>query len=92
MTAEELLVERYLELEKKVEGLEKVVECNEEFIEQERDEISEYENLVSVLKKHLKKNEYGITIEFKNYIKEDKDDLDFLYDFFELGEEKKDEQ
>ena len=88
MTAEELLVERYLELEKKAADLEEIIEDKVELLEQKRDEVADYENLVSVLKIHLKKNEYGIFIEFKNYIEADKDDLDFLCDFFELWEEK----
>jgi hypothetical protein len=91
MTAEELLVERYLELEKKVAGLEEVIEDKEELLEQKRDEIFEYENLVSVLKKHLKRDKYGITIEFKSYIEEDREDIEFLSEFFELGEETKGE-
>lgn len=87
MTAEELLVERFIAMEKKVADLEEVIEDKEELLDEKRDEVADYENLVSVLKKHLKKNEYGIFIEFRNYIEEDKDDLDFLCDFFELGEE-----
>jgi hypothetical protein len=92
MTVEELFVERYIQMEKKVADLEEVIEDKEELLEQKRDEIFEYENLVSILKKHLSRDKYGITIELKNYIEKDKDDLDFLCDFFELGEEKEETQ
>lgn len=85
MTAEEFLVEKYLAMEKKVKEMEEVIEDKDETIEQKRDEISEYENLIAILKKRLKKNEYGISIEFKNYYEEDREDIEFLRDFFELG-------
>jgi hypothetical protein len=87
MTAEELLVERFIAMEKKVADLEEVIEDKEELLEQKRDEIFEYENLVSVLKKHLKRDKYGFCISFNNYIEKDREDIEFLSEFFELGEE-----
>ena len=88
MRAEELLVERYLEMEKKVENLKKVIEQNEESIEKKIDEIEDYETLFDILKSHLQFDKFGITIELKSYIEKDKDDLEILKDFFELVEEK----
>lgn len=87
MTVEELFVERYTQMEKKVADLEEVIEDKEELLEQKRDEVADYESLFCILKKHLKRDQYGISIELKNYIEADKDDIELLIDFFELGQE-----
>jgi hypothetical protein len=87
MTAEEFLVERYLSLEKKVAELEEVIEDKEELIEQKKDEICEYENLVKTLSKYMKVSEISVNFYLCKNIAEDMEDIDFLREFFELGEE-----
>ncbi len=91
MTVEELFVERYIQMERKIADLEEVIEDKEELLEQKRDEVADYESLFCslfcILKKRLKRDQYGISIELKNYIEADKDDMELLIDFFELGEE-----
>ena len=84
MRSDEFVVERLLSAEKKIEDLEEVVEDLNEMLACKRGEILEYKNFFEILKKRVKKDKYGIAIEFKNYIEDDKDDIEFVKAFFEI--------
>lgn len=84
MRADELLVERFLELEKKLELSKKIIEDLQYDNETAQEELADYENLVRILSKYLKSTKYGVSFEIKNYIEEEKADIDYLANFFEL--------
>lgn len=84
MTAEELLVERFLELEKKVLEKDNQIEDLQDDVDKAQEEIADFENLVHVLSKHINVTKYGVSFEFKNYIEEDKDDIDYLANYFDV--------
>jgi hypothetical protein len=88
MTAEELLVERFLELERQAKDAKEAI-CNlEEEAAELREELEKYETLIAVLCSHLKNTPYGVSIDFKNYVEEDREDIEFLKDFFAISEDK----
>ena len=84
MTAEEFVVDCYKQLKKDFDGAIKIIDELREDIEDKNEEISQYENLVSVLQKHISVDKYGINIEFRNYKAEDKDDIEYLKDYFDV--------
>ena len=84
MRADEFLVEKYLELEKQyAEVTQKLFES---FAEQEKltEELADFENLVHILSKHLTVTKFGVLFEFKNYIEEDKADIEYLASYFDV--------
>lgn len=84
MRADELLVERFLELEKKLELSKKVIEDLQYDNETAQEELADYENLVRVISKYLKVTKYGVSFEIKNYIEEEKADVDYLANYFDV--------
>ena len=91
MTAEEFVVDCYKQLRKDFEDAMKIIDELREDIEDKNEEISQYENLVSVLQNHISVDKYGITIDFRNYKSEDKDDIEYLKDYFDVDLEENDE-
>lgn len=91
MTAEEYLVDCYKQLKKEFDSAITLVENLREEIEEKNEEIIQYENLVSVIQKHLSSDKYGIDISFRNYKSEDKDDIEYLKDYFDVDFEENDE-
>ena len=87
MRADEFVVERLIQTEKKVSDLEEVVEDLNEMLAIKRGELIEYQNLVEILKKRFKQDKYGISIELKNYIEDDKEDIEFVKAFLETDKE-----
>ena len=84
MTAEEFVVDCYKQLKKDfTEQLKSLTSCVRT-LRTKNEEISKYENLVSVLQKHISVDKYGINIEFRNYKAEDKDDIEYLKDYFDV--------
>ena len=85
MTAEEFVVDCYKQLKKDFDEATKIINDLREDIEDKNEEISQYENLVSVLQNHLSVDKYGIiNIEFRNFKAEDKDDIEYLKDYFDV--------
>jgi phage regulator Rha-like protein len=84
MRADELLVERFLELEKKLKLAKKIIDDLKDDNETAKEELADYENLVRMLSKHLKVTKYGVFFEIKNYIEEEKADIDFLANYFDV--------
>ena len=91
MTAEELLVQRFLELEKKYESLNDQLEEAKESYADLSEELKEYQEVFSVLQRHLESNRYCVTIEFTKYTDEGKADLEVLKDFLDIDLEEEDE-
>lgn len=88
MRADELLVERFLELEKKYKERTKEqfdkIECLQDDFDNAQEEIADFENLVHILSKRMTVNKYGITFEFRNYVAEEKADIDYLANYFDV--------
>jgi predicted nucleic acid-binding Zn-ribbon protein len=91
MTAEEFLVECYKQLKEDFDEANKTIEELREDIDGKNDKISNYENLIYVLQKHISVDKYGISIEFRNYKAEDKDDIEYLKDYFDVDFSENDE-
>ena len=86
MRADEFLVERYLELEKKCKALEEKIQMMEDASEEAMEEVADYDNLVHILSKYLAVNKYTVTFELKKYVDEDKSDILYLKNYFDLTE------
>lgn len=86
MRADELLVERYLQMEKKLAGSDEVIDDLHEMVAEKMDEIKEYENLIAFLQMHLKQNEFGVFFEFYNHRASHPADIEYLSSFFEINE------
>ena len=84
MTAEELLVERYIELEK--ENLNKQREINRLLarIEEKDADIDEYQNLVGLLSENLVASQYGVSIVINAYDKGGKEKIQYLKNYFDF--------
>lgn len=84
MRADEFLVERFLELEKNLREERNKAEDLQEDFENAQEEIADFENLVHILSKHINVTKYGVSFDFKNYIEEDKADIDYLANYFDV--------
>lgn len=84
MTAEEFLINRYLEQEKELADIKKENAELSIALADASEEIADFEKLVEVLAKRIEVTKYGISIELKNYIADDKCDIDFLANYFEV--------
>lgn len=84
MTAEELLVERFLELERKVKNLEEDIEIKQDEVDTAMEELADHDNLVQILSKYIKVTKYGVSFDLKNFIEDEKADIDYLYNYFDL--------
>lgn len=91
MTAEEFLIDRYLKQEEEIECIKKENAELSIALADASEEISDFEKLVEVLCKHLEVTKYGISIDLKNYIADDKCDIDFLSNYFEVDFEDEEE-
>jgi uncharacterized protein YoxC len=84
MTAEELLVERFLELERKVKELEEDIETKQDDVDTAMEELADHDNLVQILSKYIKVTKYGVSFELRNYYEEEKADIDYLANYFDV--------
>lgn len=84
MRADEFLVERFLKLENNLREERNKAEDLQEDFENAQGEIADFENLVHILSKRIKVTKYGVSFEFKNYIEEEKSDIDYLANYFDL--------
>lgn len=84
MTAEEFLINKYLEQEKELEAIKKENAELANALADASEEIADFEKLVDVLAKRVEVTKYGISIDLKNYIADDKCDIDFLANYFEV--------
>ena len=84
MTAEELLVERFLEKEQKLEDAEMENLALEEALCDAQAEIADFERIVCIIAQRLKVSKYGVSFELKNYVAEEKADIDFLANYFDV--------
>ena len=84
MTAEEFLINKYLEQEKELEAIKKENAELANALADASEEIADFEKLVDVLAKRVEVTKYGISIDLKNYIEDDKCDIDFLANYFEV--------
>ena len=93
MRADEFLVERFLELEKKLREKRKKIEDLQDENDYAQEELADFENLVNILSKYVKVSKYGVSIELRNYVEEEKADIDYLANYFdvEFKEEAQDE-
>lgn len=92
MTAEELLVERFVKLEKKCEELQEVIEDLQEVLCEKRAEIEEYEKIVDLLQNHYKSGRFGFSFDFGDYEKEYDICVEQLSAYFDLDGETDDER
>ena len=88
MTAEELIVKRYLEMERKMDALEEQFESYKKEVEENRisllSEIADFENVLHTLSKYVKVDEFSVTFELKKYIEEDAADIEYIKKFFSI--------
>ncbi len=84
MTAEELLVDRFLELEKKIKLSKEAIKSLQEDNQSAQKEIADYTNLIFIISKYLKATKYGVSFELKNYVEEEKSDIDYLANYFDV--------
>ena len=86
MTAEEFLVEKYQQLEKRMAEAEEVIEDLHELNACKREEIEQFEKLINLLQSHFSKSASGIHFDFFN-VASHKDEIEFLKNFFDLEDE-----
>lgn len=91
MRSDEFLVERYLLLEKNLKAAKEKCEDLQDDIDTAQEELADFENLVHILSKHIKVNKFGVVFELKSYVEDDKADIDYLANYFDV-EVKEDEQ
>ena len=91
MTAEEFLINKYLEQEKELDDLKKENAELANALSDASEEIADFEKLVEVISNRLEVNKYGISMELKNYLADDKCDIDFLANYFEVDFEDEEE-
>lgn len=84
MRSDEFLVERFLELEKKLREKRKKIEELQDDVYTAQEELADFENLVHILAKHIDVTKYEVSFVFKNYIEEDKADIDYLSNYFDV--------
>lgn len=84
MRADEFLVEKYLELEGVVENLKKENERLEAEKEVLLSDLSDFDNLVHILSKHISSNKYGVLFELKRYIETDREEIEYLANYFDV--------
>jgi hypothetical protein len=84
MRADELLVERFLDLEKKLREKQKQIDDLQEDVETAQEEIADFENLVHILSKYVKVSKYGVSLELRNYYEEEKADIDYLANYCDV--------
>lgn len=85
MRADEFLVERFLDLEKKLREKRKQMDDLQEDFETAQEEIADFENLVHILSKYVKVSKYGVSFELRNYFEEEKADIDYLANYFDVN-------
>ena len=78
------MVERFLELEKKLREKRKQIDDLQEDLETAQEEIADFENLAHILSKYLKVSKYGVSFELRNYYEEEKADIDYLANYFDV--------
>lgn len=84
MRADELLVERFLELEKKIKEEKERFEDLQNDYDNLQEELADYANLVNILSKYIKATRYSLCFELKNYIEEEKADIEYLSNYFDV--------
>lgn len=84
MRADELLVERFLGLEKEVREKDKQIEDLQDDVDTAQEELADFENLVHILSKYVKVSKYGVSFELRNYYEEEKADIDYLANYFDV--------
>lgn len=84
MRADEFLVERFQELEKKLHDMRKKNEDLQDDIDTAQEELADFENLVHILSKHLTVSEHGVSIYLSKFTTEDKADIDYLANYFDV--------
>ena len=87
MRADEFLVEKYLELEKKYRGQRVQIEDLQDEVDTAQEELADFENLVHILSKHLTVSENGVSIYLSKFMTEDKADIEYLANYFDLEAE-----
>ena len=85
MRADELLVERFLKLEKDVREKDKQIEDLQDDVDTAQEELADFENLVHILSKYVKVSKYGVSFELRNYYEEEKADIDYLSNYFDVN-------
>lgn len=84
MRADEFLVERFIELERKAKNLEEDLEVKQDEVDTAQEELADFENLVHILSKYVKVSKYGVLFELRNYYEEEKADIDYLANYFDV--------
>ena len=85
MRADELLVERFLKLEKDLVEKDKQIEDLQDDVDTAQEELADFENLVHILSKYVKVSKYGVSFELRNYYEEEKADIDYLANYFDVN-------
>lgn len=92
MRADEFVVERYIEAEKKLLKKDIEIEELEEQLEEVKEELADYTQLVHILSKYLKPREGSFYIYMSKYCEEEKLDMEYLANFFNLEPEEAEEE
>lgn len=91
MRADEFLVARYLDMEKRCRELEKKLEKSADREEALAEELADYDQLVQILQNHVKEHSYGVEIYFATMRENDIQDLDYVKSYLRIGETDKEE-
>ena len=92
MRADEFVVERYIEAEKKLLKKDIEIEELEEQLEEVKEELADYTRLVYILSKYLKPSEGSFYIYISKYCEEEKLDIEFLENFFHIEHKQVEEE
>lgn len=92
MRADEFLVERYIDMEKRCNTLNKELEQSSEREEAMAEELADYEQFTHILQKHVKVHSYGVEIYFSTSREEDVHDLDYVKSFLNFNNPEKGEE
>jgi hypothetical protein len=88
MTAEELIVKKFLDMERNIGALEEQLESERKEAEENRisllSELADLDNVIHTLSKYVKVDEFSVTFELKKYIEEDAADIEYIKKFFSI--------
>lgn len=86
MTAEEFLIEKFKELEKKFNDAEETVEDTKDLLADKIEELNEYRRLVDLLQIHFSKSASGVHFDFFN-VTAKPEEIEILKNFFDLDDD-----
>ena len=84
MRADEYVVEELFAAKAKIAELEEEIESLQDDLNISAEEILGYERLIDVLSKYSTNGTYNFNISLKNYIAEEKNDIDFIKSFIHV--------